>query len=456
MAANPPTSTFDPVASRVRVEVEAADELQKWLDKAGRGDFVVRLEERLDENVQVEVVVAAGELEFPMRCRVKQVFRSGRDRYGTMVEWLDREGAAQAELAEEPLESRVEMASGAFDVPMDSPTPSGELPLQQAPGEPPKEAPAEVEPPRPADAAPFGATPAPESSTGVPKLTRKLPKTTDDHSRLFDVSALNPDQDESSPVQEDPRSARSARVAEADRHAQELEALLSESGRWTLEELGVDGTVAQTSDASQTQPAPDVAEAANGELEPESAVGGAAAEDSAENGGSAGGPVEEGAEEGEAIPPDDRTPEAKQAVEHDETRGVSLAHRIRQMNPNEKARLAARGGRQERRLLLRDHTFTVQMGLLNNPRTEIKEILEIAKNPQTTGGILKRLATDRKYTGNYEVQLALVKHPGTPTPLAIRLLELLRISDLRTLAKSQAIRENVRKAALRLYLQRSP
>lgn len=432
------------------MEVNAADELQTWLEKAGRGDFVVRLLERLDENVQVEVVVAAGELEFPMRCRVKQVFRSGRDRYGTMVEWLDREGAAKAELAEVPLESRVEMASGAFDVPIDSLTPSGEVSVQSIEEET-LLLEDEVASNLPTSLEVDGES-QPRSSTGVPKLTRKLPKTTDDHSRLFDVSALNPDA-ESSPGA-GKRRARSpedrSAIDEADRRAKELEALLSESGRWTLEELGIE-------DESTPLARPAMAEPETGHADWMGAKRSVARETSDAS------PVEDTEEtasvdvgvDGEDLF-DDRTPEAKEAVEHDETRGVSLAHRIRQMNPNEKARLAARGGRQERRLLLRDHTFTVQMGLLNNPRTEIKEILEIAKNPQTTGGILKRLATDRKFTGNYEVQLALVKHPGTPTPLAIRLLELLRISDLRMLAKSQALRENVRKAALRLYLQRSP
>lgn len=428
MAADPPTSTFDPVASRVRVEVVSADDLQKWLAKAGKGDFVVRLEERLDESVQIEVVVAAGELEFPMRCRVKQVFRSGRDRYGTMVEWLDREGAAKAQAEEEPLESRVEMASGAFDVPLDSPTPSGELPVQTP----------QHEPPASADGKGPGAKPsAPNPPAGVPRLKRNLPKTVDDHSRLFDVSALNPDLEDAPPREAAavPPPVEHSTVAEADRHAQELEALLSDSGRWTTGEIGIGE---DRSDASMEK----AADTGDHALEREDMV-------SASDAGRT-------EESDPATPIDDRTPEAKEAVKRDETRGVSPAHRIREMNPNEKARLAARGGRQERRLLLRDHTFSVQMGLLNNPRTEIKEVLEIAKNPQTTGGILKRLATDRKYTSNYEIQLALVKHPGTPTPIAIRLLDLMRISDLRMLAKSQALRENVRKAALRLYLQRSP
>ena len=81
-------------------------------------------------------------------------------------------------------------------------------------------------------------------------------------------------------------------------------------------------------------------------------------------------------------------------------------------------------------------------------------MIELIKNPQTSGGLLQRVANDQRWSGNYEVQLALVKNPQTPSPVALRMIDLMRTSDLRFLAKSQALRENVRKAALRVYLKR--
>ena len=138
-----------------------------------------------------------------------------------------------------------------------------------------------------------------------------------------------------------------------------------------------------------------------------------------------------------------------------ETRGRSAIFEIKRLNPSERMRLAARAGRPERQILLRDSSPQVLMQLLANPWIETKEVVEIVKNPQAASGVLQRVAQDRRFSSNYEIQVALVKNPRTPSPVAIRLLELLRTPDLRQLAKSQNLRENVRKAALRIVLKRS-
>ena len=138
-----------------------------------------------------------------------------------------------------------------------------------------------------------------------------------------------------------------------------------------------------------------------------------------------------------------------------ETTGTSVVFEIRQMNPTQKMRLAGRAGKQERQILLRDSSPQVAMALLANPHIEDKEVLEICKNTYAASGVLQRVAQDRRYSGNHEIQLALVRNPKTPTPLAMRLLELLRVNDLRDLAKSQNLRESVKKGALRIYLLRS-
>lgn len=139
----------------------------------------------------------------------------------------------------------------------------------------------------------------------------------------------------------------------------------------------------------------------------------------------------------------------------DEMAGPAVAFDIRQLNPSERIRLASRASRNERMVLLRDPAPPVHMALVSNPRIEAKEVLEIVKNPQAAAGVLQRIAQDRRFAGNYEIQLALVKNPKTPSPLAVRFVEMLRISDLRDLAKSQALRENIRSVALRTYLKRS-
>jgi len=129
--------------------------------------------------------------------------------------------------------------------------------------------------------------------------------------------------------------------------------------------------------------------------------------------------------------------------------------KIRNMNPNERFRLAIKASRTERQILLRDSSPQVLLGLLAHPRIENKEVLELVKSTHATGAMMERVAGNRKWMSNQEIQLAIVKSPKTAPPLAIKLLETSRIQDLRMLAKSGNVREQVRRAALRVYLKRS-
>ncbi len=129
--------------------------------------------------------------------------------------------------------------------------------------------------------------------------------------------------------------------------------------------------------------------------------------------------------------------------------------KIRNMNPNERFMLATKASRTERQILLRDTSPQVLLGLLSHPRLETKEVLELVKSTHATGAMMDRVAGNRKWMSNPEVQLAIVKSNKTSPPLAIKLLENLRVPDLRIMAKSSSVREQVRRAALRVYLKRT-
>ncbi|HVR29095.1 MAG TPA: hypothetical protein VMS86_06115 [Thermoanaerobaculia bacterium] len=137
-----------------------------------------------------------------------------------------------------------------------------------------------------------------------------------------------------------------------------------------------------------------------------------------------------------------------------EQAGVSPVFRIKTMNPKQKALLARKASRSERQILLRDHNAEVLGGLLNHPRLEEAEVLEIAKSPHTTGAIMKRVADNSKWMQNADIRVVIVRSPKTPTPLAIKYLSTLPTPELQTLAKMGNAREVLRKEALKIYLQR--
>ena len=154
----------------------------------------------------------------------------------------------------------------------------------------------------------------------------------------------------------------------------------------------------------------------------------------------------------------DARQEALQAAlapkDESESRGASPTFRIQQMDPGARARLAAKADRTERRILRRDHTPQVLMSLLSNPRVGADDVLAIIKSPSSNASILQRIIDDRRWMSNTEIKTALVRQPKTPSPQAIKMLESLRTEDLRQMAKMGNLRENVRRAAFRVYQSR--
>ncbi len=146
--------------------------------------------------------------------------------------------------------------------------------------------------------------------------------------------------------------------------------------------------------------------------------------------------------------------EGAEAEERGETMGASPIFRIQKMTPPEKVRLALKANRTERQILLRETSPQVMMALLNNPHLESDDVLQIVKSPYAPGSILKRVASDRRWSSSLDVRTAVVKNPQTPSILAKNLLPGLPTSALQGFARSSEIREDLKKAALKLYLQR--
>ncbi len=149
--------------------------------------------------------------------------------------------------------------------------------------------------------------------------------------------------------------------------------------------------------------------------------------------------------------PDPQAP----AGDESETMGASPAFRLQQLDVTQRALLAMRADRNERRLLVRDNSAQVLLSLLSNPRIEADDVIQVVKSTHATSGILKRVAEDRRWGSNLEVKTAIVRNPKTPTPISARLMDTLRTEDLRQLSKMGAVREDVRRAALAAYLKRT-
>lgn len=132
----------------------------------------------------------------------------------------------------------------------------------------------------------------------------------------------------------------------------------------------------------------------------------------------------------------------------------SLQHMIKDMAMNERIQLAIRGGREERRILMKDTYYAVHNYILKNPRITQDEVAHFAKMPSISAEMINTIASNSEWLGHAGVRLALVKNPKTPMPIAQKLMPQLQDGDLYKLAKSEHTKETIARLARKFLAQR--
>ena len=134
---------------------------------------------------------------------------------------------------------------------------------------------------------------------------------------------------------------------------------------------------------------------------------------------------------------------------------ASLLLQLQSMPVSERIKLALRGNRDARMLLLRDANKMIRRFVLQNPRIGDEEIIAVAKNRSAADARLRMIGESREWTKNYQVRLSLVTNPKTPLVLALRFVNGLNERDVRMLAKSKNVSATVANAAKRVVLQKT-
>lgn len=128
--------------------------------------------------------------------------------------------------------------------------------------------------------------------------------------------------------------------------------------------------------------------------------------------------------------------------------------KVRSMGVPERMKLALRGNKEVRLILLKDSIRLVSELVLRNPKITEDEIVAITHNRSADEDLIRIIAERREWTRNYQVRLGLVANPKTPTGAAVRLLGTLDDRDIRRLAKSKNVPDAVSGQARRLVAQR--
>lgn len=134
---------------------------------------------------------------------------------------------------------------------------------------------------------------------------------------------------------------------------------------------------------------------------------------------------------------------------------VSILNRIMKMGMKDRVKLAMKGDREARNILIRDPNRIVAQAVVQNPRITEQEIEKIAAMRSVPEDILRKIASDRQWSRSYAVVHNLARNPRTPIANTMNILSRLQLKDLAALSKNKNVSDAVRRQALRLSQART-
>lgn len=129
---------------------------------------------------------------------------------------------------------------------------------------------------------------------------------------------------------------------------------------------------------------------------------------------------------------------------------ISMLNRIMKMNMKDRMKLAMKGDREARNLLIRDPNRIVAQAVVQNPKITEQEVEKIATMRTVPEEVLRLIAVNRNWSRNYQIMYKLAQNPRTPLSNSMGILTRLQTKDLLAMSKNRNISEAIRKQAFRL------
>ena len=159
---------------------------------------------------------------------------------------------------------------------------------------------------------------------------------------------------------------------------------------------------------------------------------------------------------------EERANNFKRAIESERTElgevppeRVALIRRVMFMNAKDRVKLAMKGDREARSILIRDTNRVVATAVVHNPRVTDQEVENIAAMRTVADEVLRLIALNRNWARSYPIIHNLVRNPRTPIPTVLSTLPRIRTKDLKNLSQNRNVSEATRRQAQRLTQARS-
>ncbi len=110
----------------------------------------------------------------------------------------------------------------------------------------------------------------------------------------------------------------------------------------------------------------------------------------------------------------------------------------------ERLKLAMRGTREQRAALVRDPSKMVAVAVISSPKLTESEVEAFSKMTTVSDEVLRIIGTNRAWTRNYSIALALTRNPKSPLSIAMQMAPRLTERDMKQIASDRNVPEAVR------------
>jgi len=133
-----------------------------------------------------------------------------------------------------------------------------------------------------------------------------------------------------------------------------------------------------------------------------------------------------------------------------EDQKLNLRKFISQLNVGGKIKLAMKGNKEARQILVRDVNGIVASAVIKSPRITDNEVAAYTRLRNVCDDVIRQICLIPGFTKNYDVKLGLCLHPKTPIQTAMAYMKFLTLRDLQKVSRDRNIKPPVKKAAKEL------
>jgi hypothetical protein len=116
----------------------------------------------------------------------------------------------------------------------------------------------------------------------------------------------------------------------------------------------------------------------------------------------------------------------------------------------DRMKLAMKGTREQRSVLVRDSNKLVSAAVLSSPKVNEAEIEAFTKMGNVSEDVMRIIGQNRAWTKNYGIMLGLCRHPKTPPAIAMSFVQRLNEKDLKMISTDRNAKDGMRLLAKKM------